>query len=336
MCSPFRKYCLFLTLLVVFGLALTPAVYAQARNLSGKVVNDQGQPVVGAKVVILAIGSNRKYEGIKTDKKGEWVYMNVATGTYRVVARADGYNPGGREGITPSIGFTAVDITLSPGNPNLKLPFELSPEEQAKLEKEKEKLVARAKMAGEVKAFFEAGRDLATQGKYPEAIVEFKKALEKIPDEPTVLANMADSQMKSGQLDEALANFEKALVSSPEDAALWTNKGVVLGKLGKTAESRDAFKKAAELDPAAAGQSFYNLGATLVNNGQAKEAAEAFRQSITSDPNYAEAYYQLGLCLSGDPSTMAEAVQMLEKYLKIGKDATNIEVAKQLIQALKK
>ena len=30
------------------------------------------------------------------------------------------------------------------------------------------------------------------------------------------------------------------------------------------------------------------------------------------------------------------AVQMLQKYLQIGKDATNIEVAKQLITALKK
>ena len=37
-------------------------------------------------------------------------------------------------------------------------------------------------------------------------------------------------------------------------------------------------------------------------------------------------------------STMAEAVQMLTKYVSPGfaKDQTNVEVAKQLIQALKK
>ncbi len=336
MCSPFRKFGLFLILCIALGLVLSPAVFAQARNLMGKVLNEQGQPVVGAKIVILGMGSTRKYDGVKTDKKGEWVYMNIAAGTYRVVVRADGYNPGGREGVIPNMGFTTIDITLTPGDPNLKLPFELTPEEQAKLEKEKEKLVARSKMAGEIKALFEAGRELATQGKYPEAIAEFKKALEKYPDEPTILANLGDAQLKSGQAEDALASFEKALVGSPDDAAIWTNKGVALGKLGKLTESTEAFKKAASLDPAAAGQNFYNLGATMVNNGQTKEAAAAFRQAIASDANYAEAYYQLGLCLSGDPTTMAEAVQMLQKYIQIGKDATNIEVAKQLITALKK
>jgi tetratricopeptide (TPR) repeat protein len=335
MCSPIRKLGLFLVLPLVFGLLFSQMIFAQARNLNGKVTDDKGQSVVGATVTILGMDSNRKYP-TKTDKKGEWVYMNIASGRYRIVVRAPGFNPGGQEGITPAIGFTPINITLTPGDPNLKLPFELTPEEQAKLKQEQEKLQARSKMAGEIKAFFEAGRDLVTKGQYPEAIAEFKKALEKVPDEPTVLANLADAQLKSGQNEEALANFEKALAVSPEDASLWTNKGVVLGKLGKTAESKEAFKKAAALNPAAAAQNFYNLGATLVNAGQAKEAAEAFRQAVASDANYAEAYYQLGLCLSGDPATMAEAVQMLQKYIQIGKDPNNVGVAKELIQALKK
>jgi tetratricopeptide (TPR) repeat protein len=335
MCSSIRKLGLFLVLPLVFGLLFSQMIFAQARNLSGKVTDDKGQPVMGATVTILGMDSNRKYP-TKTDKKGEWVYMNIASGRYRLVVRAPGFNPGGQEGITPAIGFTPVNIALTPGDPNLKLPFELTPEEQAKLKQEQEKLQARSKMAGEIKAFFEAGRDLSAKGQYPEAIAEFKKALEKFPEEPTVLANLADAQMKSGQSEEALANFEKALAVAPDDASLWTNKGVVLGKLGKTAESQEAFKKAAALNPAAAAQNFYNLGATLVNAGQAKDAAAAFRQAIAADSNYSEAYYQLGLCLSGDPTTMTEAVQMLQKYIQTGKDPNNIEVAKQLIQALKK
>jgi len=335
MCSPIRKLGLFLVLPLVVGLLFSQLAFGQARNLSGKVTDDKGLPVAAAKVSILGMDSNRKYE-TKTDKKGEWVYMNIASGRYRVVVRAPNFNPSGQEGISPAIGFTPVNITLTPGDPNLKLPFELSPEEQTKLKQDAEKMAARSKMAAEIKAFFEAGRDLASKGQYPEAIAEFKKALEKFPDEPTVLANLADAQMKSGQAEEALANFDKAIAAAPDDASLWTNKGVVLGKLGKTAESQEAFKKAAALNPAAAAQNFYNLGATLVNSGQPKEAAQAFRQAIASDANYAEAYYQLGLCLSGDPATMSEAIRNLEKYIQIGKDPNNVEVAKQLIQALKK
>ena len=190
-------------------------------------------------------------------------------------------------------------------------------------------------MAGEIKRCSKPGGTWPTRQISGGHCEQFKKALEKDPDEPTVLANLADAHLKSGRTRNRW-QLRKGPGGSPEDAALWTNKGVVLGKMGKTAESKEAFKKAASLDPAAAAQNFYNLGATMVNNGQAKEAAEAFRQAITSDPNYAEAYYQLGLSLSGDPPTMAEAVQMLQKYIQIGKDATNVEVAKQLITALKK
>jgi tetratricopeptide (TPR) repeat protein len=171
---------------------------------------------------------------------------------------------------------------------------------------------------------------------YPGAIEQFKKALEKAPEEPTVIANLADAYFKNNQNQEALDTYQKAIALRPNDASLMTNLGVVYGKMGKMPESKEAFQKAATLDPANAAQNFYNVGAILVNNGQSKDAADAFREAIKADPNYAEAYYQLGISLSGDPSTMTEAVQMLQKYVQIGKDATNKEVAQQLIQALKK
>jgi superkiller protein 3 len=110
--------------------------------------------------------------------------------------------------------------------------------------------------------------------------------------------------------------------------------GVLLGKMGKVAESQEAFKKAASVNPGAAGQNFYNLGATLVNSGKTAEAADAFRQAIAADPNFAEAYYQLGICLSGNHTTIPEAIKSLQKYIEIGQKADQIEVAKQLIQAL--
>jgi tetratricopeptide (TPR) repeat protein len=174
------------------------------------------------------------------------------------------------------------------------------------------------------------------QNNYTGAIEQFNKALEKVPAQPTVLANLADAYFKNNQNQEALDTYQKAITVNPTDATLMVNIGVVYGKMGKIAECKAAFDKAANLDPANAAKSYFNLGAFLTNNGQAKEGAEGFRLAIKSDPNYAESYYQLGISLSGDPSTMAEAVQMLQKYLQIGKDATNIEVAKQLITVLKK
>jgi tetratricopeptide (TPR) repeat protein len=334
MCSPFRKLGLFLILLLVIGLVLTPSTFAQNRGFTGKVTNEKGEPIVKAKVHITGISSKRSYD-TDTDKKGQWVWMNLPLGMYYIVARAPGYAPGYQQK-DAAIGLTPVDIRLEPGDPNTKLVFELTPEEIEKLKQEQGKAKEQQKMIGEIKQFFEAGRAFMDQNNFTGAIEQFKKALDKAPDEPTVMANLADAYFRNNQNQESLDTYQKAMVLKPTDASLLTNVGVVYGKMGKTAESKEAFQKAATLDPANAAQNFYNVGAIMVNNGQAKDAADAFRQAIKSDPNYAEAYYQLGISLSGDPSTMVEAVQMLTKYTQIGKDATNIEVAKQLIQALKK
>ncbi len=60
--------------------------------IQGKVTDDQGQPIVGASISIQPLDSARKYE-TKTDKKGQYVYMGIAAGQYRVVARAKGFSP---------------------------------------------------------------------------------------------------------------------------------------------------------------------------------------------------------------------------------------------------
>ena len=55
------------------------------------------------------------------------------------------------------------------------------------------------------------------------------------------------------------------------------------------------------------GKYYYNLGAMLVNSGQAEAAGEAFKNAIELTPTYADAYYQYGVTLVGqakiDPAT---------------------------------
>ncbi len=334
MCSLFRKFGSSLTVLLALGLVFSPVALAQNRGFGGKVTNEKNEPVANAQVKIIGISSKRTYP-TKTEKNGTWVYMNLPQGQYWVVVRAPGYTPGYKQA-NADPGMTPLDMQLVPGDENQKFPFELSPEEQKKLEQEQAKAKEQQKMMGEIKASFDSGRALADQGKYAEAIVEFKKALEKVPDEPTVLANLADCQMKSGQNDEALASYKKALDKKPDDSSLWINYGTVLNNLGKTAESKEAFQKAASLNPGARGQSLYNLGVTQMNAQQYAEATATFRQAISADPNYAESYFRLGQLLLSDQKTIPEAIQILQKYVQIGKDPANVQTAKDIIDALKK
>ncbi len=320
-----------LSLMLVLFLGI-PAL-AQNRIIKGKVTDDKGQPVIGAEIRIQGLDVKREYQ-TKTDKKGEYFYMGIPYGQYRVVARAKGFQPDFATGIQPSISEErVVDFSLKPG-PDHKLAFELTPQEMERMKQEQAKAEKQKQSSAEVKTAFDAGLGLAQQGKYAEAIEEYKKALEKDPEQPYIQANMADALAKLNKNDEALAAYQKAISLKPDDAAMYTNMGVLLGKMGKTAESQEAFKKAASVNPAAAGQNFYNLGATLVNSGRSAEAADAFRQAIAADPNFAEAYYQLGICLSGNQTTIPDAIKALQKYVDIGQKADEVEVAKQLISAL--
>ncbi len=324
-----------LNALAIFMICLAVSIPAMAQNriIKGKVVNDKGEPIKDAQILIRGLDVKREYP-TKTDKKGEYFYMGIPYGQYAVIVHAQGYVPDYQQPIQPSISEEkTVNFTLNPGA-DRKTMIEMSAQEQEKLKQDVEKAKKQQAAGAEVKAAFELGLKLSSEGKYPEAIVEFKKALEKDPDQPYVLANMADAMSKNNQNDEALAMYQKAISLKPDDGAMYTNMGVLLGKMGKTAESQEAFKKAAAVNPGAAGQNFYNLGATLVNSGKAAEAAEAFKQAIAADPNFAEAYYQLGLCLSGTPATIPDALKALEKYVQIGQKPDQVEVAKQLIAVL--
>jgi tetratricopeptide (TPR) repeat protein len=307
---------------------------AQNRIVKGKVTNEAGEPIQGAMVLIQGTDIKREYS-VKTDKKGEYFYMGIPYGEYRIVVRAKGYAPDYVEKIKPNIAEeTDTPFKLKPGNSDAKLAFQMTKEEIEEIRKEVAHAEKQKAATGEVKAAFDAGLALMQQAKYADAIVEFKKAMEKDPKQPYIVANLADAYGRNNQNAEALEAYQKAIAMKPDDAAMYTNMGVLLGKMGKTAESQEAFKKAAQINPAAAAQNFFNLGATLVNGGHAAEAAAAFKQAIAADANFAEAYYQLGICLSGNPATIEEALAALKKYAEIGKNAEQVEVAKQLVAAL--
>lgn len=329
-----RKISFIVISLVLLSLA-APAM-AQNRIIQGKVTDDQDQPVVGAQVSIQALDSKVRVYNVKTGKKGDYIYMGIPAGDYRVVVRATGFQPNYKQPVRPTIQEpTVVDIQLTPGADG-KLPFELSSEELERMKKEAEKAETRKQASAEVQALFDAGLKLAAEGKHEEAIAEFQKALDKDREQPNIMGNMAESYSKLDKNDEALKVYKEAIAIAPENAALYTNMGVLLSKMGKNTESQDAFKKAAALNPASSAQNYYNIGATLVNNGKTQEAAESFKQAIAADPNFAEAYYQLGMCLSGTVDTMPDAIKAFETYIQIGKKPDQVETSKQIIDVLRK
>jgi tetratricopeptide (TPR) repeat protein len=321
---------------MAIGLLWILAIPAAAQNhaIAGKVTDEKGQPVADAQITIQQTDVVRSVT-TKTNKKGEYQYLlGMQAGMYRVVVRKAGYEPQYQEHIRPALGETAqVDFKLEPGKDH-KLPFEMTAAELEQFKAENAQIGKTKQFSAEVKAHFDQGVLLSDQGKYAEAVDEFNKALEKDSKQPGILARLGDADSKMGKNEDALAAYEKAVALDPTNAELLINMGVLLNKMGKVAESQEAFKKAAAANPSSSAQSFYDLGVTMFNSGHTDEAVDSFKKAIAADPNSAEAYFQLGICLSAKTETMPAAIEAMKKYIEIGKKPDQIDVAKQLIKEM--
>lgn len=154
----------------------------------------------------------------------------------------------------------------------------------------------------------------------------------------------------SGQPAPAATAAAPAKPATPADnehlASYYGNLGSAAARLGKGEEATQDFQKAADLNPAKAGNYYYNLGVVLHNTAKdadgKKQAAAAFDKAIAADPSKADAYYLKGTDLialstadsSGKlvaPEGTAEAFQ---KYLELQPTGPHAEEAKQMLAAL--
>ena len=79
---------------IIFATAALVASSALAQTkgnatLSGKVVDDQGQPVPDASVVAVMVGQSEP-ASTRTDKKGEWKIKDLREGQWRVEVAKEG------------------------------------------------------------------------------------------------------------------------------------------------------------------------------------------------------------------------------------------------------
>jgi len=96
------------------------------------------------------------------------------------------------------------------------------------------------------------GVDLYDKGKFVDSEVEFKKGLEKSPDNFQANFNLGDSYYREGKYEDALKNYSAALSKASMDnqrAAAYHNIGNALLKDQKVKESIGAYEDALKLNP---------------------------------------------------------------------------------------
>jgi tetratricopeptide (TPR) repeat protein len=333
---------------IVFAafLACIPA-FAQTGGLTGKCIGQGGAPLVG--YTLLVERTDVKWSSkVKTNKKGEYTYIGLATGQYKVTL----LGPDGKSMfyIQQHVGLgdpTEVNFDMGKAMEEAKKTQEANPEYQ--------KAVAEQKQSTSLKQLFDQGRELYAQKQYTDAAAIFEKALAVAKDKniAIVLDQLADTWGKAAGIEtnpdtrkadqaKALDYYNKVMAVDPSDAGVHNNLGSLYANMGKSADAATEFKKAAELDPTHASGYYYNLGAIMVNQGHMDEAAEALKKATDIDPTNALAWYWYGTALMGKAQvkpdgTMIPApgtIEAFQTYLKLAPTGQWATAAKGSIDAL--
>jgi len=135
-------------------------------------------------------------------------------------------------------------------------------------------------------------------GKYNEALICFDKALELNPKYAYAWNGKGNALVGLGRNDEALDCYEKALeLDLPKLAYAWNGKGNALVGLGRNDEALDCYEKALELDPKLV-YAWNNKGNALVGLGRNDEALDCYEKALELDPKYVYAWNSEGWALS--------------------------------------
>ena len=345
--------------------------FAQITAIEGDVKGEDGAPAVNAVVKILRTDIKGNYK-CNTNKKGHYFYNGLPLGTYNITVEVGGKEMDGVNGVRTRLGDpTPVNFDLqkiaqqrsaknaaaqAAGNAGAGLSKEqersMSKEEREKYDKAMKEREGQMKKNKELNDAFTAGLAAIQAKDYDTAVASLTKASELDPKQVAVWAQLADAHVnaaskKTGadfdaEMGKGIDAYNKALELNPSDAATHNNFALALGKAKKFPEMQAELQKAAELDPPKAGQYYYNLGAMLVNAGQAEPAGEAFKKAIELDPKHADSYYQYGVFLIGKASFAADGkvtplpgtVEAFQKYLELAPAGQFADSAKGMLASM--
>jgi tetratricopeptide (TPR) repeat protein len=319
------------TTVLALAVAFIAAPAAAQGSIRGKVVDEQGNPVDGAKVSILNVETSARSLETKTNKKGEYLQVGLSPGKYKITVTKGDLTATKDTQVHLDMG--TLDFTLTAATAGGAPP--MSKEEAAK---QKAKIDA-------MNAAFKEGVDLVNQGKDSDAIAKFQEVIAAAPTCAECYSNIGTIQVRQKKFDDAEQSYKKAIELKPDFADPYAGLATVYNAQKKPDQALEASKKAAELSsagaagtPGAAGgasaSAVFNQGVILWNAGKIPEAQTQFEQAVKLDPNLAEAHYWYGMALVNAGKT-ADAKTQFEEYLKLAPTGQYAELAKNILASIK-
>lgn len=286
-------------------------------RLAGTVVNADGNPIEGARVVLRSIRAGDDGPDVTTDRRGRWAALGLIGGQWNIDVKAEGY-------VTEKIVVNISEVRRIP-------PLEIVLQPMPEAEPEPEPTVASTVPPEAVEAV-ERGEALLAEGEIEAAIVELEKAHASLPDHLQLKQVLAQSYYKTGQLKPAIGLLRAVHQAEP------TNNGVVLllvnllvedGQLEEGRRLLDGLPAEAISEPTAV----VNVGILFLNKNNPQEAHEYFTRAIEIGPDRGESYYYRALA-SIHLERNEEAKRDLRRVLELAPESSEAAEAKELLAAL--
>jgi tetratricopeptide (TPR) repeat protein len=124
------------------------------------------------------------------------------------------------------------------------------------------------------------------------AITAYKKALEILPEDDRVLANLGLAYSNAGDPATAVQYLHRSLARNPAQPVTLVNLGNALGAEGDAAGAEDAYRRALAIDPREPLATF-NLGNVYLGRRDAAHAIEMYERTIALNASLVPAYLNL-------------------------------------------
>jgi tetratricopeptide (TPR) repeat protein len=187
----------------------------------------------------------------------------------------------------------------------------------------------------EAKKFHNEAVALLNAKDYAGAMAKFQEALKLDPNLQEAQLGLATAALELGHNAEAITAAEGVLKADPKNPAAIRIRYNAALALGDKAKLVDALVGLAASDPVRARDGLLKLAFDAYDANDMVQAKEMFGKALKVDPNYALAYYYLGLIAVGQGAS-ADARSNLERFLQLAPNDKEADAAREMIKYLNK
>lgn len=271
-------------------------------RLGGVVLDEARNPVASAKVVLQFMQGQSIQREVTTNRKGEWAFLGLGSGNWRITVTAQDYQPVSRDVVVSQIEI----------NPKVVLIMKKLESLEASVIKDEASL-----------AFIDRANQLFNEKNYDEALTLLQQFLEKNPNAYQIFILVGDCYREKGDLDKAIESYNRAIEEAKKDEKMGkeiTAKALAgIGnchfKKGDFETAQSFFRQSIDTYPDNETLA-YNVGEIYFSSQKLDEAIHYFTVATQIKPGWPPPYYKLGL-VNLNKADYEKAREYLKKFLEL-------------------